>query len=351
MIIRKIKPDEKEKYNQVVNHPLQTWEWGEFKEKTGMEAIRLGVFDQEKLIDGFQVLTRNLPKIGYQAGTVLKSSLPDQKVINAFRDLCREENISWLLIEPDHIVRRWQNKKGKIKKPPVFDKPVDLSEFGLQEARKKLFATYSFVLDLTQPEEEIMSNMHRKTRYNIRLSERNGVQIAEESNEKGLNIFIDLLTKTMKRQGFYMHDENYFKQLWQILAPADMAHILLAKYENEVLAAWMLLNYKERIFYPYGASSSKHRDVMASNLICWEAIKLGKKLGCKKFDMWGSLGPNPDKNDDWYGFHRFKRGYGADLVEFVGSWDLIVSPLLYQGIQFADNLRWKWLRLKTKLPF
>ena len=85
---------------------------------------------------------------------------------------------------------------------------------------------------------------------------------------------------------------------------------------------------------------------MASNLICWQAILFGKKMGCKSFDMWGGLGPDADPNHPWYGFHRFKLGYGADLVESVGSWDLIVNPGLYQGITLADSIRWKLLRLR-----
>ncbi len=303
------------------------------------------------MVDGYQVLTRKLPKIDYKVGQVLKSSLPDKKAVSAFQDLCRDENIVYLLIEPDYIVRRWPNRKGKIKKDLKVDRPVDLTKLGLQEAQKKLFAAYSFVLDLTKSEEELMAGMHRKTRYNVRLAERKGVKVYEQNDQEGLDIFIELLTKTMKRQGFYMHDQEYFKQLWRVLSPENMAHILLAEYKDKVLAAWMLLTYKNRIFYPYGASSSKHRDVMASNLICWEAVKFGKKLKCQSFDMWGSLGPDPDKSNDWYGFHRFKRGYGGDLVQFAGSWDLVVNPMLYKGVQFANNLRWKYLRLRSKLPF
>jgi len=350
MLIRKVKSEEKEKFNQIVNHPLQSWEWGDFKERIGMKAIRLGVYDQGELVDGFQVLTREIPKLDYRVGQLLKSNLPSKEVISALRDLSQEEKIVYLLIEPDYIVRRWANKKGTIKQPPVVDQPVDLTKLDLQEAKKKLFATYTFLLDLQESEEKIMKNMHRKTRYNVRLAERKGVKVYEKTDEEGLEIFIKLLLKTMRRQGFYMHDENYFKQLWKTLFPKKMIHILMAEYEGEVLAAWLLLTYQDRIFYPYGASISKHRDVMASNLICWEAVKLGKSLGCQQFDMWGSLGPKPDKNDEWYGFHRFKRGYGGDLVEFVGSWDLVVNPIFYQGVQTANKLRWQWLRFKSKLP-
>jgi len=68
--------------------------------------------------------------------------------------------------------------------------------------------------------------------------------------------------------------------------------------------------------------------------------------GCKRFDFWGSLGPEPDKTDQWYGFHRFKEGYGGELVEFVGTWDLVVNPLLYSVYKIVDSLRWYILRLR-----
>jgi lipid II:glycine glycyltransferase (peptidoglycan interpeptide bridge formation enzyme) len=78
----------------------------------------------------------------------------------------------------------------------------------------------------------------------------------------------------------------------------------------------------------------------------WDSIRFGKKLGLKKFDMWGALGPAPDPKDPWYGFHSFKEKYGPEHVEFIGSYDLVINPLLYQGYKLADRLRWFYLKLK-----
>ena len=44
MLIREILPQEKELFNQVVNHPLQSHQWGEFRKKTGVQVERLGFF-------------------------------------------------------------------------------------------------------------------------------------------------------------------------------------------------------------------------------------------------------------------------------------------------------------------
>ncbi|MDP3941598.1 MAG: peptidoglycan bridge formation glycyltransferase FemA/FemB family protein [bacterium] len=62
--------------------------------------------------------------------------------------------------------------------------------------------------------------------------------------------------------------------------------------------------------------------------------------------MWGALGPDPDPKDPWYGFHRFKQGFGPELAEFVGSYDLVINPLLYQVYKIADKARWFLLKMK-----
>jgi lipid II:glycine glycyltransferase (peptidoglycan interpeptide bridge formation enzyme) len=350
-MIRKVLEKEKDAFNQAVDHPIQTWEWGEFKEKTGMKAIRLASFKQGKIVKGYQVLLRSLPKIPFQAGHLLKSSFPDKNLVDALKELSQEENLVFLKLEPDYIVRKWENKKGKIDKL-IKEERIDLEKLGLQPARRELFDPHSFVMDLNQTGEELLANMHSKTRYNIRLAEKKGVTVEEKSDTEGLEIFIQLFQETLKRQNFYMHSPQYFRQLWQTLQPTGIPHILLAKYQEKILNAWMIFVWKNRLFYPYGASSNQYRELMASNLICWETIKFGQAKGCQFFDMWGAgQGPDPDPQHPWYGFYRFKLGYGGDLVRFAGSWDLVANPWLYEGVQAANKLRWKLLRLKAKLSF
>lgn len=89
--------------------------------------------------------------------------------------------------------------------------------------------------------------------------------------------------------------------------------------------------------------------MMAPYALFWTAIKWGKKLGCTNFDMWGTPGPNPSPKDPWYGFHHFKEGFGPKLVEYIGTFDLVIEPRWYQLYTLIDILRWKLLRLKSKL--
>jgi lipid II:glycine glycyltransferase (peptidoglycan interpeptide bridge formation enzyme) len=78
---------------------------------------------------------------------------------------------------------------------------------------------------------------------------------------------------------------------------------------------------------------------MAPNLMMWEAIKFGKRLKLKSFDLWG--------REEGKGFTKFKEGYNPEIVKFLGTWDIICSPL-YWPYRLADFVRWKFLRLKAK---
>jgi len=348
MIIRKLDEKDEKSYSALVDHPLQSWAWGEFREKLGRKVERIGMFEAGRLKTGWQVFFHTIPKTSYSVGYLPKGPVPTKEMVDSLADLARENNAIFIKLEPNQIKYRWPNKNGNVGERTEVNK-VDYQKLGLVPAQKQLFDQYTFHLDLTQTEEALLANMHPKTRYNIRLAAKKGVKVEVNNSKQSLAMFLSLLfSETVKRQGFYMHNEDYFQKMWSILEP-EIGHLLLAKLKDEVLSAWMLFTFKDWLYYPYGASSSKMRNVMASNLICWQAIKFGKEKGLKTFDMWGGLAPDADPTHPWYGFHKFKLGYGGDLVEYAGSWDLVVNEPLYKLYNLADKARWSLLRVRKKI--
>ena len=67
-------------------------------------------------------------------------------------------------------------------------------------------------------------------------------------------------------------------------------------------------------------------------------------MGLKIFDMWGALAPDASQKDSWYGFHRFKAGYGPMHIEYIGTYDLILQQALYRSLNLADRFRWLYLK-------
>ncbi len=335
MITRKLGTEDKENYDKVVKHPLQSWEWGEFREKTGVKVVRVGTFDGKKLVSGFQLTFHPLPFLPYTIGYFPKGEMPNEEMITALTKIGRENNCIFIQLEPNILL----NTKYKIQNTKLIP------------AARPLFTKYTFHLDLTKSEPELLKNMHPKTRYNIRVAQKHGVAIVEDNSSEAFSTYWKLTQATTLRQGFYAHSYDYHQQMWDILSKAGIAHLLTARFNNEILVTWVVFLFKDVLYYPYGASSTVHKEVMASNLMMWETIRWGKAHGAKLFDMWGTPGPDPKPTDPYYGFHKFKLGYSPKLIEFVGSYDLVLMPLQYQIYTLANKLRWFLLKIKSKVAF
>jgi lipid II:glycine glycyltransferase (peptidoglycan interpeptide bridge formation enzyme) len=339
MLIREVLEEEKTAFNKLAPHPLQAWEWGQFREKLGLKVIRLGVFDDKKLVSGYQTTIHPIFKTKYTIAYLPKSPLPDKSLLEALVKVCQKENAIFLKIEPQVF------KKSGFGAIDNF-----LKTQGLIPA-KPIFSPYTLLLDLTKDPDELLAKMHPKTRYNIRLAQRHGVVVVEDNSDQAFASYLKLHFETTKRDGFYSHTPLFHQTMWQILKPAGIAHLLLAKYQGTVLAAWMLFVFNNCLYYPYGGSSRKYKEVMASYALMWQAIKFGRQNHCRTFDLWGIPEPNPSPQNPWYGFYRFKIGFAPQPAEFIGAYDLVLNQPLYTLYNLADRGRWFLLRLKSKLPF
>ena len=338
---REVLVDERLAFNRVATHPLQSWSWGEFRKAMGKRVIRLGEFDGKQIKSGWQMTIHPILRTGYSVGYLPKTGLPTRETMKALAEVAVKERMLFVKLEPN--VRATQENISK------WQMVINEGKYQTWLSPKPLFTKYSFQLKLNKSEEALLTAMHGKTRYNIRLAKRKGVEVRIDNSAKAIEKYLALTAETTKRQQYFAHDRSYHKKMWQVMKASGIANLIVATYENKILTTWILFVLNGIAYYPYGASTRENREVMANNLVMWEAIKWAKAQGCQIFDMWGSLGPEPDKNDPWYGFHRFKAGYGAELVEFLGSYDLVINEPGYKLYNLADKARWGYLRTKAKL--
>ncbi len=330
MIVREVKESEKAAYNKLADHVIQSWEWGEFRKSTGLDLVRLGHFEGNKMVRAYQLTFHPVPIFGKTIGYFPKGPMPDGDMIKALTDLGKRKNAAYIKIEPFEQASGQAHEK--------------LLKLGLVESKKSLFTKYNFIIDLSKTQEELMASFSQKTRYNIGVAQRKGVEVYESQEDADFEIYLKLYFDTTTRQKYFGHTPQYHKNVWKTLKGANMCRLLIAKYQGIPLVAWMLFNFGNTIYYPYGGSSKEHREVMASNLVCFKAIELGKRMGHKYFDMWGALGPDAKESDPWFGFHKFKVGYGPIQVEYIGTYDLVITNSLYKTLNIADQVRWKLLR-------
>lgn len=302
--------------NKIATHPLQTSAWAEFRRKWGNEVLetRYGVLTLHKI-----------PFTNYKIGMFIKGPKPTKEMLSSLKKIGSEKNLIFIKLEPNV-----QKEEGLIK----------LMENSGAVPGKTLFTPTTFWIDLTPSEEELIKSFSSKTRYNIRVAQRNEVTVKEDKSNAAFNKYLELTRETVSRQGFYAHTKKYHKLMWGILKKAGIAHLLTAVYKKEIITTWILFSWKDFLYYPYGASTEKYKNVMANNLIMWEAIKLGKKLGLTTFDLWG--------REEGKGFTRFKEGYSPKVIEFLGTWDLIINKPMYQLYKIGEWVRWPALKLAAK---
>jgi len=324
-MIRSATLADKKIWDSRVAHPLQSWSWGEFRQKTHVDVVRRLCEQPHADVSCWQLTFHRIPHTPWVIGYFPKGPLPTKEMLDDLTHIGKQKRAIYIQFEPDVTV----NSRTSI-----------IHHQFLRPSHHPLFPKYSFILDLTKSEDALMSAMSQKTRYNIRLAQKHGVEVKEDNSSAAFSAYLRLTKQTTGRQKFFAHSLEYHRYMWETLRTSGIARLFTATYKKNILAAWILFVWNDTLYYPYGASSREHREVMAPNLLLWETARWGKRAGLSHYDLWGALGFTPDPSDPWYGFHKFKEGYSPQLVEFVGSYDLVINPTLYPLYTAVDSLRW-----------
>lgn len=184
------------------------------------------------------------------------------------------------------------------------------------------------MINLAPDEEALLAAMKQKTRYNVRLAGRRGVEVRTARTEDFAMLY-RMYAETSVRDGFVIREQPYYLQVWNTFDEADQMEGLIADVDGTPVAAVMILRYGGRAWYVYGMSTEAHREKMPNYLLQWEAMRRARAAGCREYDLWGA--PDEfDENDPLWGVYRFKQGLAGRVVRTVGAWDYPVRPALYR---------------------
>ncbi|MDD2619218.1 MAG: peptidoglycan bridge formation glycyltransferase FemA/FemB family protein [Syntrophomonadaceae bacterium] len=325
---------EKERYDSFIDaHPkghfLQLWEWGQVKQGMGWEPLPL-VLEEDGIIKAsLLILKRKLPIPGLKKcifysprGPVVDIENEElcQALFKGAEKVARDEGAILLKIDPDVAIEQ-QKFKDILIKCGFRANETGLDFEGVQPR-------FVFRLDVSGTEKQLMENMHAKWRYNIRLAAKKKVSIKIAQNKEDLRVFYEILKETASRDHFLVRGYEYFAWIWDYMVEKNYAKIFLAEYEGQTIAATLALITGDKVWYLYGASSNNYRSVMPNYLIQWEMIRWARQQDCKLYDFRGVSG-DMDETNPLYGLYRFKKGFGGDMIEFAGEWDMVYSRLFF----------------------
>ncbi len=207
------------------------------------------------------------------------------------------------------------------------------------------------VVDLLAGEDEILSRMKPKTRYNIGLSGRKGV-VVRQGGVSDLDLWYEMALETAVRDRITMHAKSYFETLFKEAEnrPEMRITLLIAEVEGEAVAAIIVTIHGRRAIYHFGASRTEGRNFMPTYALQWEAIKCAKAAGCTAYDLLG-IPPSDDPKHPLHGLYRVKTGFSGEVVHRAGCWDLPLKRGVYRAFRSAEaarNFYFKKVRRKLR---
>ena len=251
-----------------------------------------------------------------------------KQLTEGVRELGKKYNAFVFRMEPD--IKKNDKEFREIVEKIGYKVKDDAKDF-----KDEIQPRFVFRLDIKgKTEDEILAGCHQKTRYNIRLAKRKGVEI-REGNREDLKDFHKIMIETGSRDGFIIRSLEYFEKMYDELAPKHMK-VLMAYYEGKPISGIIPIMYGNKTWYLYGASSNEHRNLMPNYLLQWEMIRQAIQNGCDVYDFRGVSGV-VDESHPQYGLYRFKKGFGAEFTEFIGEVYLPFKPLTYKLYKFAEK--------------
>jgi lipid II:glycine glycyltransferase (peptidoglycan interpeptide bridge formation enzyme) len=297
-----------------------------------------------RIIGSLSLLVRKVPKLPYTLMYACRGPVCDTG---------DAETLSHLLAGAKRLARTFRSYAVKLD-PDVLTENAEfvntLETLGFKrvgEGKNFEGAQPRFVFRLNvegKTEAEMLEFFSSKTRYNIRLAARKGVEVRID-NEKGLDAFAALMVETGLRDGFVTRPKKYFEAMLKNLG--EDARLYMAYYKDIPVAGTLAIRYGDKVWYLYGASSNEHRELMPNYLLQWEMIKWAINSGCRLYDFRGVSGDLSEDNP-LYGLYRFKKGFNGDFCEFIGEFDYVLSPLLYKAADVAGNYMKRRMSRKYK---
>ena len=297
---------------------FQTPEWEQFKCTTG--------YQKSYRVDDVLVLQKQLPlgrSLLYSPmlNSAQKSVVRSQSFLSKIKDIARETNSIFYRLEIDDSSDQADSYK--------------LKDNGFVKAFEEMQPEHTLMLDISKSEQDILAQMKQKGRYNIKIAEKHQIRVVEEVDAKN---FFDLYSTMAKRHKITYRGYDYFQKLIDIMLPKGYVKVFTAMHNNTAIASVIIAFYGSRAIYLFGGSSDSHRNLMAPYLLQWTAIQKAKNLGCTEYDFFG-IAPAGASNHPWAGVTDFKKKFGGQEVELLGSWDLVLRPLEYQLFEFAEKIR------------
>ena len=274
---------------------------------------------------------------------------------------------------------------------------------------------YAFVLNLKEKtEEDLLKNLKNTHRTRLRQNEKNHVSVRELKFDE-LDKFKKIMVSTADRRGFTDRPAKYYQDMWVALKDnlkILVAEVNLNEYKKSLeeelkpledqekklkealkstshkekiekqlaalekskaglktreenlksyqksaekdgtltLGALLFVKTKREVTSLFGGAYGEFREFNAAYSLNWEMILESLKNGHEKYNFYGISEFKNEKNPN-FGLYVFKRGFGGNVEEYIGEFDLVTSKFWYFLYKLAYELPKSLRRAKNNRKF
>lgn len=255
----------------------------------------------------------------------------------------------------------------------------EMANFGLKKSHD-LDPAHTWIIDLTQPLDDILKPMDKNKTRLWRQRDAKGLTIRSTSDPAEVSVLTDLLLDVSQRNHFTpqsaQHLENQLRSGFATLyiaeiTPTSLAYLadapssLRAKANSTTassptepnsqaspsdnaprvpIAAAIVYDYGGIRYYAHAAADDAYRKLMVGSTLLVQMIVDAKEQGAHTFDFWG-ITTSEDPSHPWYGFTKFKKSFGGEMVEYSGTWDLPLNKFKYKLYGLLRKLNRRTRRL------
>ncbi len=306
-------------------HHVQSSMWARVKAGTRWDTIRLVARQEGQIIGGAQLLIRHMAPL---ASIVYLSKGPATGV----PDLSLTEAIVHKSIE---IAKQKKALLFAIQPPNNgIELGANLPQWGFEACDLELAPVASLVLDLSPSLDQLLANMKRQTRQNIRRGEQGGL-IVRDGSEVDFDEFYEFHRATSQRQGFEPYAKAYYLDMWRAFRPGGLIKLFIAEIEGKRVTGLLLIPFGDTVIAKILGWSGEHPELRPNDAVFWHAIKWSKESGFQYFDFEGidkkgaqavlageSLPAELQHSPDF-----FKMGYGGQVVLYPPAFEMIPNPI------------------------
>jgi len=216
------------------------------------------------------------------------------------------------LIQKEHFnncieyLHRFQNHKSAIE----LKCDRQMTELDEQYSETCHYINHTIKLNVDK-ETFYRSILNKSCRRKIKKATEKEMQFKLADSMDGVHAFYSLFASSRKKKGLPILPFAFFENMWKILSPEKMMMVPVIEYQGKIIAADILLNYKDTLYSEYSASDTRYFPYGVNQKMLWELVCFGLREKKNFIDLGRSRLSN------------------TSLIEFKKKWNTRADYLYY----------------------